>query len=77
MGQEDLEFDNRINTLSNQLQQLSWSSLLSCSAFSLTSSGCTDVDYGGQLKLIIQVIFLLLNIETQYFNALQLANFNY
>jgi hypothetical protein len=59
MGQEDLEFDNRINMLSSQLQQLSWSSLLSCGAYSLTASGCTDVDYGGQLKLIIQVLFFI------------------
>jgi hypothetical protein len=59
MGQEDLEFDNRINTLSSQLQHLSWSSLLSCGACSLSASGCSDVDYGGQLKLIIQAQALL------------------
>lgn len=59
MGQEDIEFDNRINTLSSQLQQLSWSSILSCSAYGLASSGCSDADYGGQLKLIIQAQALL------------------
>jgi len=59
MGQEDIEFDNRINTLSSQLQQLSWSSILSCGAYSLTGSSCVDVDYGGQLKLIIQAQALL------------------
>lgn len=57
MGQEDVDLNNRINSLSCQLQQLSWSpTLLACGSFAGDAFGaeCTN-----QLNLLLQAQALL------------------
>lgn len=51
MGQEDVDLDNRINGISRQLQQLTWSPLL-VRGF---ATNCSTLDCAGQFKLLLQV----------------------
>jgi len=54
MGQEDVDLDNRINGISRQLQQLTWSPLLVRGL----AADCSALDCAGQLQLLLQVITL-------------------
>ena len=51
MGQEDVDLDNRINGISRQLQQLTWSPLLVRGL----AADCPGLDCAGQFKLLLQV----------------------
>jgi len=51
MGQEDVDLDNRINGISRQLQQMTWSPLLVRGL----AADCSALDCAGQLKLLLQV----------------------